>query len=77
MVIVEEQMIDKNVFSGSVYKASVDSIVFTRDNQAGEKKATIYGKKEGTVNLQNNMGDIETALDRIIAIQNELLGVSK
>ena len=30
-----------------------------------------------TIELENNVGDIDTALDNIIAIQNELMGVSE
>lgn len=71
------QMTDKELYSGSVYKASVDSIVFPRDNQAGEKKATIFGKKEGYVNLQNNMGVYGVMEGDYYSSSSRLMKVSK
>ena len=46
------------------------------DCELDDKYATIYyNQKTATVDYVNNeIGDIETALDRIIAIQNELIG---
>lgn len=47
---------DLDYTTGEIYEAKVDSIVLPRNNQAGEKKATIYGKSIGYITENNESG---------------------
>lgn len=47
------------------------------DNVDDADSSAVNEIADAVIELEENMGDIETALDNIIAIQNELMGVSE
>ena len=69
------KMVDKPILGGSVYKTNVDSIIKPRENQAGEKRATIIGNSIGSVFMNNELGIYGQMYDNTYLSSSTLLDV--
>ena len=69
------KMVDKQILGGSVYKSNVDYIIKPRDNQAGEKRATIIGNSVGSVLMNNELGIYGKMYDNTYLSSSTLLNL--
>lgn len=54
--------------------AYIETMILLEDGTIHNNYNNLYGMKTDIDNMKNDMGDIESALDSIIAIQNSLIG---